>query len=272
MSITSEINRLKSAKTALKASIEGKGVTVPSATKIDGYASLVDQISGGAPQKYVIRPDAELLHRWTGDELIVADLGLTLPAYATSAKVIKTGAALSPTITVDYTNYDYYVTMRGLAIPIYNTTTKVKGRCDYGASGYLYELIVIPANEIQTLDGTKKYTSRNAVVTANGSVGREMYWTSATAIGLANNVTYGAYVTGQAPTISGTTLTVKAPVYGIRGHTSQMTSTAWGQMTDIREQYVIEVWRAPKDDIEGWGLTTSIRDVVEAVQNGGDLV
>jgi hypothetical protein len=161
--------------------------------------------------------------------------------------------------------------MRGLAIPQYNTTTKVKGRCDFTATGYLYELVVIPANEIQTVDGSKKITSRNTVITANGSVGRELYWSSATAIAVANNATYGAYVTGQAPTISSTTLTVKAPSYGIRGNTTQMTSTAWGQMTDIREQYVIEVWRAPKDDVEGWGLTTSVRDVVEAVQNGGNL-
>lgn len=47
MSIASEITRLQGAKSDLKTSIENKGVTVPSATLIDGYASLVDQISGG---------------------------------------------------------------------------------------------------------------------------------------------------------------------------------------------------------------------------------
>lgn len=47
MSIASEISRLQTAKSALKTSIENKGVTVPSTTLIDGYASLVDQISGG---------------------------------------------------------------------------------------------------------------------------------------------------------------------------------------------------------------------------------
>ena len=48
MSIASEITRLQGAKSDLKASIEGKGVTVPSATKIDGYAALVDQIQQGS--------------------------------------------------------------------------------------------------------------------------------------------------------------------------------------------------------------------------------
>lgn len=48
MSIASEITRLQSAKSDLKTSIENKGVTVPSATTIDGYSALVDQISTGA--------------------------------------------------------------------------------------------------------------------------------------------------------------------------------------------------------------------------------
>lgn len=47
MSIATEITRLQTAKTDLKTAIEGKGVTVPSATKIDGYADLVDSIETG---------------------------------------------------------------------------------------------------------------------------------------------------------------------------------------------------------------------------------
>lgn len=45
MSIASEISRLQTAKAGLKTAIEGKGVTVPSATTLDGYAALVDEIS-----------------------------------------------------------------------------------------------------------------------------------------------------------------------------------------------------------------------------------
>lgn len=47
MSIASEITRLQNAKASLKTSIESKGVTVPSATTLDGYASLVDSIPTG---------------------------------------------------------------------------------------------------------------------------------------------------------------------------------------------------------------------------------
>lgn len=47
MSIASEISRLQTAKADLKTAIEAKGVTVPGSTKLDGYADLVDSISGG---------------------------------------------------------------------------------------------------------------------------------------------------------------------------------------------------------------------------------
>jgi hypothetical protein len=51
MSIATEISRLQSAKAAIKTAIEGKGVTVPSATLLDGYAALISSIpaGGGAP-------------------------------------------------------------------------------------------------------------------------------------------------------------------------------------------------------------------------------
>ena len=46
--IAQEITRLQGAKADLKTAIEAKGVTVPSATKIDGYATLVGQIQQGS--------------------------------------------------------------------------------------------------------------------------------------------------------------------------------------------------------------------------------
>lgn len=47
MSIASELSRLLQAKSDLATSIAAKGVTVPAATTIDGYAALVDQIQQG---------------------------------------------------------------------------------------------------------------------------------------------------------------------------------------------------------------------------------
>ena len=47
MSVQSEITRIENAKTAIAAAIEGKGVTVPDGTLLDGMASLIESIESG---------------------------------------------------------------------------------------------------------------------------------------------------------------------------------------------------------------------------------
>ena len=47
MSIQTELTRLTNAKAAIQSAIEGKGVTVPSGTRLDGMAPLIDSIETG---------------------------------------------------------------------------------------------------------------------------------------------------------------------------------------------------------------------------------
>ena len=47
MSIQTELSRIINAKAAIKAAIEGKGVTVPEATLLDGMAALIESIEAG---------------------------------------------------------------------------------------------------------------------------------------------------------------------------------------------------------------------------------
>ena len=47
MSIQTELTRITNAKAAIKTAIEGKGVTVPSGTLLDGMASLIESIEAG---------------------------------------------------------------------------------------------------------------------------------------------------------------------------------------------------------------------------------
>lgn len=47
MSIQTELTRITNAKAAIKAAIEGKGVTVQDATLLDGMASLIESIETG---------------------------------------------------------------------------------------------------------------------------------------------------------------------------------------------------------------------------------
>lgn len=53
MSIQTELARLTNAKAAIKAAIEGKGVTVPGGTLLDGMAALIEGIeAGGGGESY----------------------------------------------------------------------------------------------------------------------------------------------------------------------------------------------------------------------------
>ena len=47
MSIQTELTRITNAKSSIKAAIEGKGVTVPDGTMLDGMASLIESIEAG---------------------------------------------------------------------------------------------------------------------------------------------------------------------------------------------------------------------------------
>lgn len=53
MSIQIELTRITNAKTAIKTAIEGKGVTVPDGTLLDGMAALIEAIqAGGASELF----------------------------------------------------------------------------------------------------------------------------------------------------------------------------------------------------------------------------
>lgn len=88
MSIASELSRLQQAKSDLATSIDNKGVTVPAATTLDGYAALVDQIQqGGLPY------DAEIEYiESTGTQYI--DTGITL-VYATDIVEMSLNIAIT---------------------------------------------------------------------------------------------------------------------------------------------------------------------------------
>lgn len=53
MSIQTELTRITNAKAAIKTAIEGKGVTVPEATLLDGMAALIKSIEAGGGGKKV---------------------------------------------------------------------------------------------------------------------------------------------------------------------------------------------------------------------------
>ena len=64
-------------------------------------------------------------------------------------------------------------------------------------------------------------------------------------------------------------MTVKSPALSTRGHTTYFTSTYMNAVTDVRYQYVIDVYRAPKNnfDLDGWGNAQNLLHVIDCVNN-----
>ena len=54
MSIQTELTRLTNAKAAIQTAIEGKGITVPSGTLLDGMASLIESIEAGSTSNNIV--------------------------------------------------------------------------------------------------------------------------------------------------------------------------------------------------------------------------
>lgn len=224
--------------------------------------------SAGGIVPIAIRHDAELIKTYSYDKLVVDDEEKTIPAYTTTSTTLLASASLSPTITVDLTAYDYYVAIRTLSIPIYNVTSVAKGRVEYHANSFIYELVTIPANTYSALINSTKYNTRTNGFGAS-SFSRLIYWSSGTAITAYSTAAYGTYQTVSAPTISGSTVTIKSPALAVRGHTTYFTSTYFNALDDIRYQYIIDVYRAPKGNlnVDGWGTEQQTYNIIADAQS-----
>lgn len=242
--------------------VSGGTVTAPLGYYPENAAKTVNMKST------VIRPDAQLVQSYTFDKMAVDDLELTIPAYTTTAQSLKATSNLSPTVTVNLDTETFYVVERFLTIPEYSITTVGKARQEYTYCIYCYEVARVPANTFKSIDGSKTVTSATNIISTMSSY-REVYWSSTTAITAYASNAYGAYQTPTAPSVSGTTLTIKTPVLGIRGSTSYFTSTYMNAVTDIRYQYVIDVYKAPKEalGISGWITNEAVNHMLDCVNS-----
>lgn len=222
----------------------------------------------------VLRPDAELVKTWSYDKMLNADESVTIPSYTTTSTTLIAAKSLTPTATLDLTNYRYYVAIRMATVPTYSITTKGKGREEYALNGAFYEVTRTPANTIHALvDPTMKYTSTSNAIYQAGNFVREVYYSSSTALTIYGSAGYGYNQTVTAPSLSSSTLTIKSPAFIVRGNTTYFVNTYMNAVTDVRYQYVIELWRSPIGNlnIDGWGLTQQWLKMCEDIQGTGTL-
>lgn len=238
----------------------------------DSHGGTIVSINGTVSRgmnPWVMRGDAEKVYTLSYDKHIVADEGVTIPAYTTTSQTLKASETISPNVPYDYSNYNYIVAERCLTIPEYSITTKAKGRVEYSYSNAFYELVDYPANTISALIDGKKLASRSYSLFAAGNNSGLIYWTSGTAITRYTSAAYGTAQTVTAPTSSASTITIKTPALIVRGHATYFSSTYMNALTDIRYQYVIEVYRAPKNSMsfDGWGMYNMSLHCIDCAQS-----
>ena len=239
----------------------------------DGARTLGTNSGGGGGEVKVgaLRPDAELVKTWADDYMVVEDKGVTLPSYSTSSSSLVASATLE-TISVTPSRYRYYFTSKHLTIPYYSITTKGNGRQEYcyfvAYSEYLYQ----PARQIVALDGSAAYSSEYSLMNNLGTIVRCVAWSSATAL-RAGSSSYGCYQNVANPTASSSHFIIKSPSVSIRGNTNYLSSTYMNALSDIRVQYIIQLWAVPVSETvpNGWTQGTLIESIDKDIANGGTL-
>ena len=239
----------------------------------DSHGGTIIEINGtpsvATLNPWVMRPDAERVYTLSYDKYIVADEGVTFPAYTTTAQTLKASKTISPTVARDPANYNYYVAERALSIPEYSVTTKAKGRVEYSYASAFYEIVDYPANTISALLNNTKVTALSYAIFSAGNNAGLVYWSSGTALARYSTAAYGVAQTITAPTCTASAITIKTPALITRGHTTYFTNTYMNAVTDVRYQYIIEVYRVPKEHLsfDGWGLYNMSEHVMDCVHS-----
>lgn len=245
--------------TSVANAIRTKGGTSAQLTFPAGFVSAINAISSGSIQQVILRPDAEIWKTWTYDKHIVADEGITIPPYQTTAVTLKATEQLDE-ITADAANYKYFLVFRTLAIPEYNTDNIARGRFEWSSMVGAYEFVFTPMKDLKPLvDGEYTIATNSAAVQGSASY-RSLYFTSATGISIYATSSYGIWTTGVAPAYVGGKIRVNSPNFTMRAQANILDQSFYEAMTDIRFQYVYELWRVPIGSLQydGWQNQQSV--------------
>ena len=255
---------------------QGKQFIAADGTLTQGTAS-----GGGTSIVWgIIRGDATLVKSWTYDKKIYADEGVTIPSYSTSNQTLKSGSALT-TESLNFADYSYALIYRQLVSPIYSNTVNSGQQICWMLCGYHSMAYINPSvfsyNGIMASSAQSSSPFNN---TAPSTAGRIFYKASASSLRMAA-VSYGAYMNVPANpsvTLSSTspyttgTLTITSPGFMVRGSSTYLSSTAWGYMTDIRYQYIYDLYRVPRSStVNGWEVESQYKHIVDCVNGNGTL-
>lgn len=244
---------LNSNLTSVANAIRTKGGTAAQLAFPSDFVSAINNIRSETVKQIAIRPDAELWKSWTYDKRIVADEGIAIPPYQTTTITLKATEQLDE-ITADAANYKYLLAFRTLVIPEYSTDETGRGRYEWSSMVGAYDFVFTPMAELHPLvDGTYTIATNSAAV--QGSVSyRSLYFTSPTGISIYATTSYGIWTTAASPSYAGGKIKVNSPSFTMRAQANILDQRYYEALTDIRFQYVYELWRVPIGSLQynGW--------------------
>lgn len=219
--------------TSVANAIRTKGGTSAQLAFPSGFVSAINNIRPETVKQIAIRPDAELWKTWTYDKHIVADEGVTIPAYQTTTVTLKSSEQIDE-ITADAENYKYFLTFRTLVIPEYSTNEISRGRYEWSSMVGAYEFVFTPMAELHPLvDGTFSIATNSASVQGGVSY-RSLYFTSSTGISIYATTAYGIWTTAVAPSYASGKMKVNSPNFTMRAQANIFDQFYYEALTDIR--------------------------------------
>lgn len=210
----------------------------------------------------------ELVKSWTYDKKIVQDGVIeAMPSYSTSNESLVDAATIE-TLTLNTGDYYYYIFDRFLTIPIYDTTVLSTGMEEYHfvvKNGWIY-----PGTTYKAISDPTKTTG--SIASSTSYLNTVLVYWGPSALESTTTSGYGAYQSVSSSitfTASTREFSVKSPSLRIRGNTTYFTQTAWSHLTDVRYQYVLDLYRTPKtgDFRNYWGQFDHVLDCVNSADH-----
>ena len=138
MSIQTELTRITNAKAAIKAAIEGKGVTVPETTLLDGMAALIEAIEAGGGGDFNFDGYIGITKATSGTYTVTNNRKAVYISHGLG-EIPKIALALpeyDPSVTTNYRAFGFYSCILPSLDYYLSVTFRVNGTSNFGTGSY----------------------------------------------------------------------------------------------------------------------------------------
>ena len=216
--------------------------------------------SGIELKKGYIRGDAERVGLYQYDKLMVHDLEKTLPSYTTSANQLLSSVYMTPRVPCDDEHYDYLILSQVLAYPIYDDQTFSAGKFGQFYSVNIADRVMIDENELKIVNSNVSRASSQSYLFQTNHKGQVYYGADGVAVTTTNIFQSDVTVSIN----NNNEFNIQQGSFKINGNSTFFSSSWWSHMTDIRLQYIHEIYALPKSStVRGWTRLSNVHNMYD---------